>query len=124
MVLALDPPCTIRTQRRTRRFDPHRFAIHEFPGRPYRALPRFVEFNRAARRALRAERARTSNARAPPAQWRYVDGMAMTEGRVDFRAQHERNGGDAATSGGVAFSIATAVFNGACNPLSTFGSDA
>lgn len=89
--------------------------IHEFPGKPYRGTPRFIEFNNAAQRAIAADR--MEREKAATASWHYVNAMPLSLARPDFRVQIERNGGRDATVGGVAFSIATAILNGACNPL-------
>ena len=84
------------------------YASHEYPGRTNRAMPRFVEFNAAAKGAIAA-----NNVMAGRPKWAFLDAMAMTLGRPDFRPVVERRITGNATSG-TAFMIATAVFNLAC----------
>jgi hypothetical protein len=84
------------------------YASHEYPGRTNRAMPRFVEFNAAAKEAIAA-----NNAMAGRPKWAFLDAMAMTLGRPDFRPVVERRITGNATSG-TAFMIATAVFNLVC----------
>jgi hypothetical protein len=82
------------------------YANHEYPGRMNRATPRFVEFNAAAKRAVEA-----NNKMSKRPRWAFLDGMAMTLGRPDFRPILERRGNE---TSGTAFMIATAAFDLAC----------
>ena len=76
-------------------------------------MPRFVEFNAAAKEAIAA-----NNAMAGRPKWAFLDAMAMTLGRPDFRPVVERRITGNATSG-TAFMIATAVFNLVCADAGT-----